>query len=403
MATQHRPRLRRAALALAGILMAVAAIVVFAVGDGGDGSGEPTGPIPEAGSKFGESQDSDRPTTLLQALAPLLASEEARDAAQLPLDRAAAQVLVVGFEGREPSKDLSDRIASEDWGGLYVTDANFSSADALAGLVRSARRAAKGAGHVAPLVMADPSLLPIGPTPQVEIGAGGTQDEVRADSERAGKRLRDAGIDVVLAPSADLGVGGGPAEDRAFSDDPAQVTSLTRAAIQGYDKGGVVASPGRFPGEGAASQDPLEGPATVGLSLEELIARDVRPFAASVPLAEAMQMSAALYAAWDGVTPASILSEAVALLRTRLGFEKAIVSADLISVTAATGESVGRAAVEALRAGCDVLLVPGGSEQAAVLKAIVDAVEQRKLPRSRLDQAVARAAALREAAAGAAG
>jgi beta-N-acetylhexosaminidase len=149
---------------------------------------------------------------------------------------------------------------------------------------------------------------------------------------------------------------------------------------------------------GAASQDPLEGPATVGLGLDELVARDVRPFAASVQLAEAMQMSAALYAAWDGVTPATILPEAVALLRTRLGFEGAIVSADLISVTAATGESVGRAAVAALQAGCDVLLVPGGSQQDAVLQAIVDAVEQRRLPRSRLDQAVARAAALRDAA-----
>ena len=53
-------------------------------------------------------------------------------------------------------------------------------------------------------------------------------------------------------------------------------------------------------------------------------------------------MTNAIYAAFDGVTPATLLPEAVEELRDRLGFEGAIVSADLVATTATTGGTVGR-------------------------------------------------------------
>ena len=149
--------------------------------------------------------------------------------------------------------------------------------------------------------------------------------------------------------------------------------------------------PGRFPGEGAASQDPIEGPATVGLSLEELVARDVRPFAGVVATAPAMQLSAALYAAWDGVTPATLSPDVVrAAARAARATRGAIVSADLVAATAATGEGVGKAAVDALKAGCDLLLVPGGrAEQDAAFRAVVAAVRSGELPYARVDRGAA--------------
>jgi len=74
-------------------------------------------------------------------------------------------------------------------------------------------------------------------------------------------------------------------------------------------------------------------------------------------------MSNAIYAAYDSVTPATLLTDAVDELRDRLGFEGAIVSADLVTTTATTGGSVGEAAIEALKAGVDLLVVPGGRAQ----------------------------------------
>jgi beta-N-acetylhexosaminidase len=212
---------------------------------------------------------------------------------------------------------------------------------------------------------------------------------VRRDAEQAGARVRSAGVRMVLHPSADLGVAGGPAELRAFSDDPREAAARVRAAVDGWTDADVLPAPGRFPGEGAASQDPLAGPATVGLSLDELMQRDVQPFLAVAQRAPAIQMSAALYAAWDGVTPATLLPEAVDLLRGPVGFDGAVVSADLVSVTAATGESVGAAAVQALKAGCDVLLVPGArSDREEAYRALLDAVEGGELSRARIDEAL---------------
>jgi beta-N-acetylhexosaminidase len=204
----------------------------------------------------------------------------------------------------------------------------------------------------------------------------------------------------VLAPSADLSVGGGPAELRAFSDDPEEAAQFVRAAVQGWEAAGVLPAPGRFPGEGGASQDPLAGPATVGLSLEELFARDLVPFGVITRTAPAIQMSAALYGAFDSVTPATLLRDAVVLLRRRLRFAGAVVSADLTAAQAATGEGIGRAAIDALMAGCDLLVVPGGrAEQEAAYRAVLTAAQRGRIPRSRLQEALDRVRALKTAAA----
>ena len=365
----------RFGLAVAGVLMALAALVLFAVGSGGGGDGDAT----KAGS--GVRGGPGAPPSV-----------GAGDGAQ-ELERDVAQLFVVGFQNRRPP--------TRRYGGVLVSDVNFVSAKQLRGLTRRLARSATRAGATPPLVLADPALLGrLGPRAPSELGADGTPAQARASARRAAGRLRRAGVRMVLAPSADLGFGGGPAELRAFSDDPLTVARFVRASVDGWRDGRVLSVPGRFPGEGGASQDPLEGPATVGLSLAELTARDLRPFAAAVARAPAMQMSAALYAAWDGVTPATLLPDAVGLLRGRLGFRGAIVSADLVAAQAATGEGAGAAAIDALMAGCDLLLVPGGrEEQEAAYRAVLTGVRRGRIPRSRLDEAVGRVRALRAAAA----
>ena len=108
-------------------------------------------------------------------------------------------------------------------------------------------------------------------------------------------------------------------------------------------------------------------------------------------------MSNAIYAAFDGVTPATLLPEAVDELRDRLGFEGAIVSADLVATTATTGGSVGEAAIDALKAGVDLLIVPGGrAQQDEAYRAVVAAAAQpRDLARRGVADALRRIAELR--------
>ena len=81
-------------------------------------------------------------------------------------------------------------------------------------------------------------------------------------------------------PDADIGFAGGPWEGVAYADDAATVGADAAAAVSGWKDGEVAPVPGHFPGEGAASGDPALEAATVGLSLAELEARDLKPFAA---------------------------------------------------------------------------------------------------------------------------
>ena len=393
MVEQDRRRLRRL-LAAAGVLMAVAAVVLLAVDPFAD-DGRP-GDVPEAGSRF---REGDRERSLIEALAPVVGTKPA--SAELPVERAVAQLFAVGFEGQAPPEELVRRMRERAWGFVVVGESNYGSPSQLRDVVDTVERAARRGKQSAPLFAADPDQLGrLGPPPAPDIGLDGTPAEARAEALDAARRLREAHVRMILGPSADLAVGGGPAEDRGFSDAPLQASRFVEAAVSGWREASVAVAPGRFPGEGGASQDPLFGAATVGLSLDELSQRDVEPFRAAVRAgADAIQMSAALYVAWDGVTPATVLPDAVRFLRSATGFDGAVVSADLVAATGATGGGVARAAVEAFKAGCDILLLVGGrSEQEAAYRAVLAAVRSGEIPRPRLLEALRRVGAVKRAA-----
>ncbi|HEX2085361.1 MAG TPA: glycoside hydrolase family 3 N-terminal domain-containing protein [Solirubrobacteraceae bacterium] len=396
MVEQDRRRRLRRLLAAAGVLMAVAAVVLLVTDPLADE--EPQGAVPEAGSRFrGEEEPRDR--GLLEALAPVVAART--PSTGLPLEESVAQLFMVGFEGREPPEALVRRMRTRAWGIVLVGETNYASPSQLRDAVDALARAARRGGQPPPIFAADPDALGrLGPPAAPDIGLDGTPADARAEAKDAARRLREAHVQMILGPSADLSVGGGPAEGRAFSDDPREAARFVEGAVRGWRDASVVVAPGRFPGEGGASQDPLFGAATVGLSLDELRRRDVEPFRAAVRGgAPAIQMSAALYVAWDGVTPASLLPDAVRFLREETGFRGAIVSSDLVAATSGTGGGVARAAVEALKAGCDVLLVAGGrAEQEAAYRGVLAAVERREIPRARLVEAVRRVGVLKRAA-----
>ena len=204
---------------------------------------------------------------------------------------------------------------------------------------------------------------------------------------------------MTLAPVADVGVAAGPLQDRVFSDDPRTVSRLTAAAVQGWRSAGVVPAVGHFPGQGSASEDPDVANATVGFSAAELRARDLRPFAAVAARAPVIVLSNAVYAAWDGVTPATVLPEATRLLRRDLRYRGAVMSADLSATAPVLGTGVGTAAVRALEAGADMLYVSGPPRrQEGAYRAVVEAVREKRISGARLRLSVQRVMALKRSA-----
>jgi beta-N-acetylhexosaminidase len=396
-------------IGLAGCLAALVLALVLAVGGRGDG-----GAVPEGGSSFGAPppRHHHAGTGLLDALAPVLppggrgaapvakAATAGDDAPALPATapRAAARLFLVGFGGPDPGRDVLRRLALHEWGGVILEAGNGISAQQVAGLVGRVRGAAQHARHLAPLIVAsqpggDGDAVPVGTPLQSQIADAGA---ARRTARATARALRALGIRMVLGPDADTGTAGGPWAGRAYSDDPALVGQLAAAGVAGYEDGGVAPAPGHFPGEGAASGDPALDPATVGLSADELRARDLKPFAALAPRAPAIQLSAATYVAFDGVTPATLLPEVVTLLRKDLGFGGVVVSGDLAAASLASGRPVADLAVEALKAGCDLLWVPGDAgDQDAAWRAVVGALRTGEVAPERVAEALGRVSALR--------
>jgi beta-N-acetylhexosaminidase len=344
--------------------------------------------------------------SLLDALAPDLQQSTGGTLTgahvALPLGRAVAQLFLVGFAGTDAHAPFVGRLRARDWGGIVLDRGNFTSTSQLRGLVAALRGTAAAAGHTPPLVAVrqeggDQSALP-GLPPAPEPAQGGTPAAVGGQALAAGRALRSLSVNMNLAPDADLGYQGGVGAGRDFSADAASVARLTTAALAGYRRAGVATALGHFPGEGSASQDPVAAPATVGLSLAELQARDLKPFTAAVTATPAMQMSDALFAAIDPAIPAALSPAAYALLRGKLHYAGIIISGDLVAAASDTGVSVGAAAVAALRAGADLLYVPGGAaDQEQAYAAVLQGLRSSQIQPTVLAEAAARVLALKRA------
>jgi beta-N-acetylhexosaminidase len=300
---------------------------------------------------------------------------------RLPLAQALAQLFLVTLDGTDSTAVAG--LGHTGWGGVVLSSANFVSDGQIGALAGDVVNAAHAAGGVAPLIAAtqeggsDTAFSDLPPESEAEIGASGQPAVAAAQARLAGEKLRALGVEMTLAPLADVDTPGGALSGRLFSSNPSAVARFSVAAVDGYNAAGEIAAVGHFPGSGGASADPDQMTATVGGSLAELRSRDLIPFAAAVAKAAVIVMSNASYVAFDGVTPADLLPTAVSLLRDGLGFDGVVMSDDLDATLDATGSDPGTVAVQALKAGDDLLYISGPpSEHEAAYAAVLSAAER---------------------------
>ena len=318
---------------------------------------------------------------------------------RLPLERKVAQLFLVGFEGVDQTSRFTRDFRERDYGGLVLEARNYENPAQAGGLTNGLSDVSAAADHLPPIIMTaqeggEFSEIPdVGP-PKPPGRIGSPREAARAASASA-RDLRRLGINGVLAPVLDVGQsGGGVMGARNYSDEPDRVADYARATIEAYQREGVLTAPKHFPGLGAATQPTEAGPATVGLSLRELAARDLRPFAAAVDAgAMGMVVGHGLYSIDNYVIPAS-LSSAVSsnLLRRELGFTGLVIADDLAS-PALTGlsRSVPDSAVDALRAGADMIWISGDADKReAAYVAVLNAVRKGELSRRRVNDALTR-------------
>ena len=224
--------------------------------------------------------------------------EAARDAVdRLTLRQQVGQVTISSFPGTTRPEYIRRRLRARETAGVILFGAaNGGDAAHWRRLTRSLQRA----GHGRALVMVDQEGGDIRAVEHVGPSAGqpfqGAPADVRRVARSTGRGLRDAGVNVNLAPVADVPRAGSVMATRSFAGDERGIAARTRASVRGMRDGGVAATAKHFPGLGAATVNTDDGPATVSSPVE----RDLVPFRAAiaegVPL---VMLSHASYPALD--------------------------------------------------------------------------------------------------------
>jgi beta-N-acetylhexosaminidase len=179
---------------------------------------------------------------------------------------------------------------------------------------------------------------------------------------------------------------------RSYGSDPELVAAMGAASVEGFEDAGVVSAAKHFPNHGPALVDSHTGRPVVDHDASKLRSHDLPPFRAAIRAGAPMVMVGHLvYPALDQRYPASLSPEAYRVLREELSFEGVAVTDDLAMEGATRGGTTARAAVAAVEAGADLLVISSvPQEQADAYDAVVAAVESGRIPRERIDETVER-------------
>lgn len=227
---------------------------------------------------------------------------------------------------------------------------------------------------------------------------GRLEDEslVERFTESLARELRAVGITLDYAPVLDVltcskntAIG-----DRAISSDPDVVARIGRRIIEGLQAAGVAACGKHFPGHGDTLADSHDELPLVEAGPDRLDAVELRPFRAAIEARVAFMMVGHLHVpALDASQPATLSRVIVTeWLKEKLAFDGAVLTDDLDMKAVAKGRTMGQIAVEAVAAGVDGLLICGGQieRQVEAIEALIHAVEEGTIPRSRIDDALGR-------------
>ena len=230
------------------------------------------------------------------------------------------------------------------------------------------------------------------------VAAAGGAQAVQQMYAEIGGYLDSYGIDLDFAPDADVNTNpDNPViGTRAFSSDPQTAAGMVAAAVEGFADTGVLCCVKHYPGHGDTAEDSHKSLAATHKTWAELAACELLPFQAGVRAGADLIMAGHIAApeVTGEDTPASLSPQLMGSIRTGLGFSGAIVT-DSLAMEGITGlYSAGEAAVLAVQAGADILLMPNGLAEA--FDAVVAAVEEGTIPESRIDESAARVLALKE-------
>jgi beta-N-acetylhexosaminidase len=328
------------------------------------------------------------------------------------------QMLVVGFPGTRAGEDWPNRMAkwveSGQVGGTILFGNNVVSADQLKALVKSIIPLN---GQQRPFVGVDQEggLIQRLPPAKGFLGLPSAQEIGQLDPvvaaalfKNSAHELSSFGININFGPVVDLNVNPmNPAIgrlERSFGTDPAKVVSYAREFIDAHKQAGVLTSIKHFPGHGSAKEDPHEA-AIVDIS-KTWSEKELIPFRELIAdnSAQMVMVGHLIHPRFsDGNLPASLSKKAIdGVLRTELGFHGLVVTDDLDMGAIRDRYSVEQAAVLAIGAGADLIIVannklPDPQLPERISAAVIQAVAENRIPMAKLEASYRRIRAAKEA------
>lgn len=325
-------------------------------------------------------------------------------AAAPTLAQLVGQKLVVSMSGSSPSASLLARARRGEIGGVIVHGFNFATAAQLRSITSQLHAAAAAGGQPRLLVAVDQEggsvkTVPWIP-PTVAPPRTGSASVAADQGRRTGAALRALGIDLDLAPVADV-----PAsrssflyrQGRTWSFDAPTTAHLADAFALGLAQGHELAAMKHFPGLGYAARDTDDALVRIAATSTQL-APGLAPYRQAilqrVPL---VMLSNAVYPAYDRVNAAG-WSRAIAtgLLRGTLGFRGASITDSLDGAAHTRGIAPNGLAIGAANAGTDLILVTGGEAASrSVFTSLLRAAQSGRVHRSSLEASYRRILALK--------
>ncbi len=224
------------------------------------------------------------------------------------------------------------------------------------------------------------------------IGATRSEEAARFAGELTAREARAVGIHWILAPVADVNNNpGNPVINiRSFGEEPDLVGRMVSAFVTGARAAGAMTTAKHFPGHGDTSIDSHLALPTIGGDRERLDRVELTPFRAAIAAGvDGVMLGHLEVPALDPTGRPATLSKAITtgLLREQLGFAGLIVT-DALEMKGVDGLWMGKAAVDAVVAGADVLMLP--ADPRVAIQSLARAVREGVLTEARLDLSVAR-------------
>ena len=374
---------------------------------GSSSSAKPQAPGPAASSA------APSPTAAASPAPSATATATATDGALAgwSLEEKVGQLMMVGVDAQAPKQSSNEAVDTHHVGNIFIAGRTTAGSQATQKVINSfTSKVGPGTTHATPMLVATDQE---GGEVQVLAGSGFSdipsaldqsaqpRDQLVASARTWGKELADVGVNMNLAPVADLVDIARPASNepigrwgREYGHDAATVSSQAGAFAEGMQASKVIPTYKHFPGLGRVKDntDTSAGVVDSTTTRSADTAVSVIFGAAIAAGAPVIMVSSATYSLIDPSAPAVFSSTIVTdMLRREMGFSGVVITDDVSAAVQVQDVSAGDRAVRAIRAGCDLVLASADPTVAAdMVKALIATARSDPAFAARVDESATR-------------